>query len=365
MRAYYIIIIYLIFLVSGESAARTRSALGRFAQTDSSYDYNRQQAPRIHINIDDNEPLEEPDQDFDRAGLIINGFPEGCAYATMDQALPGHFLGFGRINFMGSSWAFEYTTQTRAGAFQIAEVAPNLGRMGQNPEQNLSVDLMARTPGENYVVAQLLDRSDLGLGPIVTCISPVFRGRIIVGQPIVFGRDYWSDYNRFLAYRKDSIRWRHWLQWQRKWREDSAWDWRRSWRERKKYPKPKPKPDKNTKPVVRPRPKPDNNTTRPIVRPRPRPEPDDTTRPIVRPRPRPEPDNTTRPIVRPRPRPEPDNTTRPTVRPRPRPKPDNNNGPVVRPRPRPELDDDSEPVRPQPKPERRARPGIKRNALRG
>lgn len=165
---------------------------------------------------------------------LIQGFPEGCAFATLNQALPYHILGYGRIRWMGAGWAFQYLDQNVPGPFSIAAVADNLGMMGQNPEQNISMDLLARTPGDKYVVAQILDRSEMGLGPIVTCISPAFFGEIIPYRPIVFGQDYWSEYRRFRDYRWDDSRRRRWERWKYRW-NDRIVDWRRKWREKREH----------------------------------------------------------------------------------------------------------------------------------
>lgn len=259
MRSYNLIIFSLIFLSAWDlSARRQKSALGRFAGGDSSYDYGRKMPTKVVTDNDleddlddDSEEQSELEELQDRGGLIIKGFPEGCAYATMNEPLPGHFLAFGRISFMGSSWAFEYMIQNRPGPFRIAEVAPNLGLIGQNPEQNMSVDLMSRTSRESFVVAQLLDRSDLGLAPIVTCVSPVFRGVLRPGRPVVFGQDYWTEYDRFIDYRRDPWRRNRWNKWQERWREDGSQDWKRTWRERRNHRDKRPRP-----PVLRPRPKP-------------------------------------------------------------------------------------------------------------
>lgn len=351
MRAYNIIIFSLIFLGSWELGARSeKSALGRFARSDSSYEYRRRVPtnPDTNINQDDDqdddlEEQSELEELQDKGGLIIKGFPEGCAYATMNEPLPGHFLGFGRISFMGSSWAFEYMRQTRPGPFQIAEVAQNLGLIGQNPEQNISVDLMSRTSGESFVVAQLLDRSDLGLGPIVTCISPVFRGRLRPGRPIVYGKDYWTEYDRFIDYRRDPLRRNRWNKWQNRWREDGSQDWRRAWRERK---------DQRDK------------HSRPILRPRPRPNPDENTRPkppIVRAQPKADKNTQPTQVLRPRPKPEPDNNTKPRPVLRPWPKPDDKNikpVPTLRPPPTPEID-----KKKQPAPELKPGPGLDRDQV--
>lgn len=256
MRAYNILIFSLIGLGAWElSGQRDRSALGRFAQGDSSYEYRRRVPTNLNSQKDHGDDLDDDSEEEseleelqNKGGLIIKGFPEGCAYATMNEPLPGQFLAFGRISFMGSSWAFEYMTQTRSGPFQIAEVAQNLGLIGQDPEQNLSVDLMARTSRENFVVAQLLDRSDLGLGPIVTCISPVFRGRLRPGRPVIFGQDYWTQYDRFIEYRRDPLRRNRWHRWQNRWREDGSQDWKRTWREKREHR------DKHPRPLSRPRP---------------------------------------------------------------------------------------------------------------
>jgi len=329
VKAYNIIIIFLIFLGTLESHAREiKSKLGRFAQGDSSYDYTSSRSGSVSPDI-----ISEEDADLadltdlpdspdiqDVGGLIIKGFPEGCAYATLSEPLPNHILGYGRIDFMGSSFAFQYLDLSRRGAFQVAEVAQNLGLIGQNPEQNLSIDLMARTAQDRFVVAQLLDRSEFGLAPIVTCISPVFFGTLTPGREIIFGRDYWTNYDRFQHYRHDSRRYERYKRWKNRWQHEEDFDWRKHWRDKNwhKDSDKRPRP-----PVLRPRPKPaPEQTTRPKLRPRPKPVPDQTTKPVLRPRPKPEPDQTTKPELTPRPKPEPGQIKKPVLRPRPKPEPD-------------------------------------------
>lgn len=221
MKTFNIIIICLALLwASLSDARRDPKALGRFSQDDSSYDYRRREMPQ-------NSPEDELSEMQDKGGLIIKGFPEGCAYASIDEALPDHILGFGRIDFMGSSFVFQYRDRSRPGPFSTAEVATNIGLMGQNPEQNTSLDLMSRTAQDRFVVAQLLDRSELGLAPIVTCISPIFRGTISPDRPIMFGQDYWSEYERFRDYRKEIYRSDRWKRWKHRWMQDEEYNWRK------------------------------------------------------------------------------------------------------------------------------------------
>ena len=153
--------------------------MGRFAKTDSNYDYSRGSKAKSRQASRPTELQEVQD----KGGLLLRGFPQGCAYATMNEPLPDHFLGFGRMNYVGSSWVFEYKRQAQAAPLERAEVALNLGLMGQDPEGSVSVEILTRTPRDDYIVAQLLDRSDLNLPPIVTCISPVFRGRLCPTSP--------------------------------------------------------------------------------------------------------------------------------------------------------------------------------------
>jgi hypothetical protein len=127
---------------------------------------------------------------------LVEDFPEGCAWATMKDPLPYSFLGYGRIEYVADEYIFRYINNTN-NRFSIASVADNVGLIGQEPEQNLSRSLLALTSKKSYVVAQILDRSSLGLEPIVTCISPIFHGQLYEGRPIVFADDYWRVYNRF------------------------------------------------------------------------------------------------------------------------------------------------------------------------
>jgi len=157
---------------------------------------------------------------------MIQGFPEGCAFATVNEALPYHVLGYGRIRLMEAGWSFQYMDQSVPGPFSIAAVADNLGLMGQDPEQNIILDLIARTPEDKYVVAQILDRSEMGLGPIVTCISPAFSGTIYSNRPIVFGQDYWLEYRKYRDYQWDNARKRRWDKLRNRW-NDKVFDWRR------------------------------------------------------------------------------------------------------------------------------------------
>jgi hypothetical protein len=161
---------------------------------------------------------------------FVDGFPEGCAFATLGQSLPNSYLGYGRIQWMGSSFAFQYIDQSSPGPFAIAEIADNLGLVGQSPEQVTSIDLM-NTPRDNFVVAQILDRSYLGLAPIVVCISPVFVGHVRAYQPIDFGDDYWYAYRRYRFDDWGENRWRRWDRWRNDWRGRWKGRWRDKWQD--------------------------------------------------------------------------------------------------------------------------------------
>lgn len=166
---------------------------------------------------------------------FVPDFPQGCAFATLGQSLPNTYLGYGRIEWMGSSFAFQYIDPNVPGPFALAEVADNVGLIGQYPGQVSSVDLMD-TPRDNYVVAQILDRSSINLNPIVVCISPVFTGRVrsyMTFDNLPFGDDYFYSYRRFRYDDWDNRRWKDWERWERSWRRNWKGRWDDRWKERR------------------------------------------------------------------------------------------------------------------------------------
>lgn len=148
---------------------------------------------------------------------FIEGFPEGCAFASIQAPLPDHQLRFGRVRWEGGYWIFFYVDENMPGPLLMAPVAQNLGMIGLDPGLYFSVDLRAITPYDNFVIAQVLNRDIIGQPPIVTCVSRVFTGTIRPYRPIPYGPDYyqeveryrnvgWDDYKseRFRTWRKNS-----------------------------------------------------------------------------------------------------------------------------------------------------------------
>lgn len=141
---------------------------------------------------------------------FVDGFPEGCAFASIAQPLPQQFLRYGVIRWYEglNNWSFLYMNDI--GEYVPVEIADNVGRMGAAYQQGVGAELAYGTPRDRYVVAQILDRDDIGLNPIVTCVSNIFRGEIRFGvRP--YAQDYWLEYERYRNWKWDTERRDKWL----------------------------------------------------------------------------------------------------------------------------------------------------------
>lgn len=171
----------------------------------------------------------------------IEGFPEGCSYANIQQALPGHQLRFGSlVQDYNGDLNLAYGNDFGQPAY--AQIAQNAGIIGQEDEADYS-DVLIATPRGYFVVAQILDREYEGLAPIVTCLSRIYEGSYY-GDNIDYGRAYWVEYERAKRYRFDRLRRDRWLRWKerhelrkQKWRDrrfnkDRFRNWRKDRRDR-------------------------------------------------------------------------------------------------------------------------------------
>jgi hypothetical protein len=186
-----------------------KAALGRFSGADASYDYESAKVKKEQAAL-------KLQAGQENRGKNILGFPEGCAYASIYEPLPDSYLAFGRIDFMGSSWTFQYIDPKAGGPFVTADIAENVGTIGQDPEKN-TVPSLVRTPQDRFIVAQIFDRSYLGLNPIVTCLSQAFKGNLVPGRKINFGDDYFNAYRRYSTDSWDNYRREKYGRWQNTW----------------------------------------------------------------------------------------------------------------------------------------------------
>lgn len=144
---------------------------------------------------------------------FLEEFPGECAYATDREPLPGHVMRLGFIGWTRYGWSFFFPDRRITNTLQRVYISDKVGLIGQNPEEDLSGEIRARTPNGSFVVAQIFV-GDSNVEPVVTCISrAVLLERY---RPSYYGAEFsWlnrGNFGRWLGYRKYS-----------------SWQWKKSW----------------------------------------------------------------------------------------------------------------------------------------
>lgn len=145
----------------------------------------------------------------------MDEFPSECAYADDKEPLPGHIIRLGFVGWTRYGWSFFFPDRRIDGRLQRAPVAFNVGVIGQDPEENLSHIIRARTPEGSFVVAQIFIGEE-NLEPVVTCVSrPISLARY---SSAYYGPDFsWLDrwtFHRWLKVKKYST-WKYKKRWHR------------------------------------------------------------------------------------------------------------------------------------------------------
>jgi hypothetical protein len=155
---------------------------------------------------------------------FVEGFPEGCYYTSIAQALPDQELRYGMIRLQGGRLIFVYP-DSQSNSFLEADIAENVGKMGFDWNADQSAELMYSTAPGKYVIAQIMDGgSDL---PIVTCISDVFSGKVVYGGALPYGNDYYVEYKRIKAYRWGDAWYGRFKSWKYNWSHKYRREWLR------------------------------------------------------------------------------------------------------------------------------------------
>jgi hypothetical protein len=146
--------------------------------------------------------------------LEIDGFPESCSEATMRAPLDGHIIRAGTVGWTRYGWSFFFPDRNETRNLQRVDVAENVGRIGQDPDESFSDMIRARTPDGTFVVAQIFV-GDSDNEPVVTCLSLAIPFRKFAPS-YYLGRGWdWLGRDVFIE--------------RLKWKKYSKWNWRKWW----------------------------------------------------------------------------------------------------------------------------------------
>lgn len=148
----------------------------------------------------------------------LDDFPTACADATVQEALPGHFIRLGFVRKTPQGLGFVFPERQAHKRLEFVPIADNVGLIGQNPEDNPSQMIASNTPDGAFVVAQIFV-GDENTPPIVTCLSQ--PNPLAQYQPSLYGPDFaWLDASAFGRWIlvEDYVGWR-WKEW---WGNDFA-----------------------------------------------------------------------------------------------------------------------------------------------